>query len=861
VLHGRDREREAARVLVEAAAAGRGGVLVVRGERGSGRTALLDEAATAPVGCVLRVTGVPAEAELSFAAVHRLLHPLRHRLDRLPDPQRAALRVVLGWEHRDFDPFRIALGVLTLLSDEAAQAPLLVTVDDAEHLDRASTEVFGFVARRVAAERVAVLVATADTGRDDWADLPTLRLRPLHRKAARQVVEDVCPEVTDEVADRLIHDAAGNPLLLHELCAALPHGVRHHRQAAPEHLAPAGRLGRALADRVAALPAGSRTALLVVAAEDGGALTAVLGASRALGADGDALTPLVARGLVVVEGGRVRCHPPALRSVVYLAQPLPARVRAHRALAEVLAGDPARRVRHLAECTLEVDEELAKEVAAVGERAGAAGDAVAAAKLLQQAAQLTGDAPTRAAHLVDAAVCLWTAGDPGQALDLIELAGPQVEGVGPVAGIALVRLLAGLVGDTPPAAAHRALLDTARPLLDSRPRPAEQLLAAAAYAAWLAGDPVGVRAADDLRAAREPTGEHTCYLGDVSEFVPAVPGPASFVGDVAALVDDVEAGRWARAETAATALLHTAADNDHLNAACLANAVLAWLAAMRGQAERCARHAESALAVAEPHGVALAGALATWATGLLALGEGRIDDAVQHLRTVVADRTPRAHPAVALAAVADLLESMVRDADYAGAWALVHEFDLERAGLRRQFRGALALRCRALVAGRDGGPLFEKALRQPGVPQFEVARTQLVYGEWLRRHREVRAARGRLRAALDVFDRLGCLSWAERCRAELRASGAPSGPPRVEDRVDLADLTPREREIVRTVITGKTNREVAAELFISPRTVGDHLHKLYSKLGISSRHELRFLFTDEQDGQDQRAPRTNRSTE
>ena len=832
---------------------------MVRGERGSGRTALLDEAADSSGVHVLRVAGVPAETDLSFAAVHRLLHPLRHRLDRLPDPQRSALRVVLGWEHHDFDPYRIALGVLTLLSDEAAETPVLVAVDDAEHLDRASTEVFGFVARRVAAERVAVLVATADTGRDDWADLPTVRLRPLHRKAARQVVGDVSPEVTDEVAERLVYDAAGNPLLLHELCAALPHPVRHHRRAAPEHLAPGGRMGRTLADRVAELPASSRTALLVVAAEDGGALTAVLGASRALGADGDALTPLVASGLAVVDGGRIRCHPPALRSVVYLAQPLPARVRVHRALAEVLSGDPARRVRHLAECTLEVDEELAKEVAAAGEREGAAGDAVAAAKLLQRAAQLTGDAATRAAHLVDAAVCLWTAGDPGQALDLIEMAGPQVEGAGPVAGIALVRLLAGLVGDIPPAVAHRDLLDTARPLLDSQPRPAEQLLAAAAYAAWLAGDADGVRAANELRGRPEPNDGHT-YLGDVSDLVPAVPGPASFVGDVATLVDDVEAGRWVRAETAATALLHTATDNDHGNAACLANAVLAWLAAMRGQSASCARHAEAALAVAEPHGVALAGALATWATGLLALGEGRIDDAVQHLRTVVADRTPRAHPAVALAAVADLLESLVRDADYAGAWALVHEFGLERAGLRRQFRGALALRCRALVAGRDGGPLFEKALRQPGIPQFEVARTQLVYGEWLRRHREVRAARGRLRTALDVFDRLGCLSWAERCRAELRASGAPIGPSQTEDRVDLADLTPREREIVRTVITGKTNREVAAELFISPRTVGDHLHKLYSKLGISSRHELRFLFTDEQDGQEQRTTRTNRST-
>jgi DNA-binding CsgD family transcriptional regulator len=870
VLSGRDHEYASLLSTVDAARTGRGATVVVRGERGSGRTALLDAVARAAGDAVrvLTVTGVATEAHLPFAAVHQLLRVLEPWQADLPEPQAAALRTVFGLDTADFDPYLISLSVLALLSRAAARTPLLVVVDDADLLDRRSAGTLAFAARRVSGEPLAFLVAT--TGDDDeqdgpdWSGLPELRLGPLGRAVCRDLVARHCPGATTAVTERLVDDAGGNPQVLIELCEALPGDVRRGRQPMPVHVAPAGRLGRALAARFERLPPDTRTALLVVAAEGTGGLGTVLGACRSLGLDDAALAPAVAAGLLAVDQGRLWCRPAVLAAVAYHASPLPARLRAHEVLAGAPALDHAGQVRHRAECALGVDEDLAADMAAVARRHRQAGDPHTAVEVLNRAATLTADPARRARLLVDAAGCAWLADNPPRAAALVEAAAPLARDADVVAGIALLRGLREH-GDGSPATAYRLLLDGAQPVMTAHPRLAARMLATAEHAAWLADDGAGREKAADLRGTLTgvPPDDGPA---SASLYPPAVPddradersddrgddhgddhgGPLPSLADsafIAALPDvvaDVEGGRWDRAEERTAAVVRGAAGNGQSNSAWLATALLAWVAAMRGDAPTCHRLAEAVLDVAAPRSLLLAGALAQWAVGLLALGEGRIDEATGRLRDVVGGRR-NGHAAVAVAAVADLLEALVRAGNYAEAWQLLNRFDGDGAPLRQRFGGALAVRCRAMVAGRGSAPLFEDALRGPALPPFETARTQLVYGEWLRRHREVRSARVRLHAALDTFELLGARPWAARCRAELRAAGHRVGAERMRADQDRVVLTPRELQIACSVAAGKSNREVAAELFISPRTVSDHLYKLFPKLGISSRHELRDL--------------------
>lgn len=844
--------------VVDTARAGDGATVVVRGERGSGRTALLDEV-TRSVGDAVRVlaiTGVSTEADLPFAAVHQLARMLERWLDALPEPQAAALRTVFGLDSAEFDPYRISLSVLTLLSRAAAERPLLVVVDDADQLDRQSASTLGFVARRVGGEPIAFLVATTGCEDEpdvssDWSGLPELWLGPLDPAACRELVARHCPGATTAVTERLVADAGGNPQVLIELCQSLPAEVRRGRQPLPTHVVPAGRLGRALAARFERLPQDTRTAMLVVAEEGGGGLGTVLGASRLLGLDDSALAPAVSAGLLSIDQGRVRCRPPVLAAVVHHASPLAARLRAHDALAGALAHDRARQVLHQAERTLGVDEDLAADLAVVAHRYRRADDPRTAVEVLCRAAALTADTGRRARLLVDAAECAWVADNPRRVDALVEAAAPLAQETEGLARIALLRGLREL-GDGSPAVAYRILVDGARPVLADHPDLAGRMLATAEHAAWLADDLTGHAHAAALRATLSggpPNGRAvttaSLYPLVVGGHDPTDPLPSladsSFLGAVPELVGDVEAGRWERAEDRIGAVVRGGEDNGQSNAVWLATALLAWLAAMRGDGAACHRLADSVLDVAPARRLALAGAIARWAVGLLALGEGRIDDAVGRLREVVGDRSATTHAAVAVAAVADLVEALARAGSYAEAWTVMNRFDGDGTELRQRFGGALVLRCRALVAGRGGAPLFEDALRGASLPPFETARTQLVYGEWLRRHREVRPARVRLRAALDCFELLGARPWVARCHAELRAAGHRIGADRGRAEQGWVVLTPRELQIARSVAAGKSNREVAAELFISPRTVSDHLYKLFPKLGISSRHELRDL--------------------
>ncbi len=827
---------------------------------------------------LVRAAGSEAESALPFAAVHQLLRPLRHRIDGLPAPQRTALRAVFGLEQAVPDAYLVSLATLTVLTDVARERPVVLAVDDAHWFDSRSADVLTFVARRIEREAVAVIIATGDRG-GRFAGLDEIRLGPLDDEHARSLLLAQCGDAVPSVVDRVLAEAAGNPLALLELSRALSADQVRGVEPIPEHLRTTGRLATSLLRLVERLPEQTRHLLLLAAAEHDGELGTVIAAARAAGLPPESIGTAVAKGLIATTDHRLRFHPPMLRSVVYHGASTADRQRAHRSVAAVLGADDPRRVLHRAACAWQVDEPLAEELAQVAGRYLGEGNHQAAARTLERAAQLTGRHEHKISHVVRAAECSWLSGHSPRARALLDLADPTGGSTELRARVAYLRGTA-TQADGSPADSHRLLLDGARPVLRTHPDLAREMVVMAARAAWLGNDGPALTNALDMLAGLDrpaPAGAHELPAAagtthnepappDVRES-PAGLGPADRPSEVtswpAALVwpaelapartrslplgapplviADIEAGRLSEAENRAHAALRRL-PAEQLGTSCLLHALLAWVAATRGDAERCREHATAALDTGTPRRIALGTAVAHRALGLLALGEGKVGQASLHLREAVDDRGPGGHPAVALAALPDLVEALVREGDLGEARQLRerHEQLAVRSGTA--VHRALAARCRALVSGDEQAvALFAEALSEHVLPPFEQARTRLLLGSRLRRARRVKDAKVHLHAALTRFDSLGSELWAAHSRSELRAAGDPAGGgPTTEPEV-LAELTPRELQIVQSVAEGMTNRQIAAELFVSPRTISDHLYKLFPKLGISSRHQLREL--------------------
>jgi DNA-binding CsgD family transcriptional regulator len=771
MLRGRDVERQRLGQVMNRALAGSGSTTVLYGPPGSGRSALVDDLVDAAGDdfTVLRGAGVATESGLSFATLHQLLRPLLSDVDGLPGPQAAALRAVFGLDGGVPDRYLVGLATLTLLGERARTRPVLVTVDDVEHVDPCSARTLVFVARRLADEPVALVLVCGPQPPTEFADFAAAPLLPLDDHSAVQLLHDRYPDLLEQVTARVVAEAAGNPLALRELAGGLNQDQRQGRAPLPSHLPLRGRLERELARRMRRLPAGARRLLLVAAADTTGSLVTVMDAARAHGVDERDLGRAVNAGLLITAHGRVRFDPLVLRSVVYLGSPTAERQRAHRALGEVLGREHPHQAQHLAESTWRVDEGLA-------------------------------------GSLIDAAESAWRDGDPLRVTTLLDTVRGTAVDVESAARITLLRALV-VYADGSPGDAVGLLRSTAAAVLERNPELAARMRAVAEHAAWLVNEP-------DTRRI-------------TALWPPAVPEELR-ASSLPELIADLESGQWTRLTERARAELDGGEGRKQITASCLTTALLALVAARRGDHAGCHRY------VAEVgHRVPLASALAQWASGHLALGSGDIDEAVPLLRGTVAGTV---HAAVGLAALPDLVEALVRGRRMAAASTILSEADgwVEHEALR--------LRCRALLAGRAAGALYEEALAAPDLPPFERARTQLLYGEWLRRHHKVTSARDQLRTALAGLDLLGARGWAERCRIELRAAGQPlERARRVPVPPTFVELTPREREIVRSVAKGRSNRQIADELFISPRTVSDHLYKLFPKLGISSRHQLRDL--------------------
>ncbi|WP_372404122.1 AAA family ATPase [Streptomyces luteireticuli] len=901
MLIGREREQSELSAVIAAVQQGTSDCLLLRGPAGIGKSALLHHMAeqAGPGIRVLRGIGVESEAELPYAALHQLLRPLAPFGARLPDPQAAALRSAFGIDSAPADRFLVALAALALLSEASRGTPLLLLVDDAHWIDTPSSDALQFVARRLGAEGVAVVFAARDATPDGSPAFPApgvreLRVGPLDPDAARSLLARRLPAAAPATRERVLREANGNPLALVELPTALSPGQVSGEAALPDELPLTERLQRLFLHRAADLLALPGNALLLAAAEHNGDLAVVLRAAEHTERAMDELSTAATRGLVHLDQHHIRFSHPLVRSALRQGAPLNERRAAHLALAGAVGTGDDRHAWHLAAAAVGFDDHSAGLLAQLADRTRCTGGVATAAKALRRAAALASDPGTRARLLTDAAECAWKAAEPHQAQALLTQA-ESLAGT-PALRAGLLRVRGAIThASEDPADACAMLLETARLTRDTDPRQAGESLVMAARSAWIANTPEQLADIADLleglpstpatRDARRFAG-HLRYVGSVT-YNERPPGPAGadtpvtwlcpnhprpwvwppvflphLLGSTGPVLQALQhaadalrkegamgtlpmtlaplvslqllTGDWSAAGTNATEALTLALETGQLGPAGHLRAMLAWIAAARGDSDRCRQLATASLDITVPRRVSSAVALAHWALGLDALAAGRPHDAARLLGEICTPEGPAHHYMVRQLALPDFVEACVRagEADRARA-ALDDEAPHVPPHLRPDRR------CRALLArGDDAEEHFLAALEDAGPSAFDTGRCHLLYGEWLRRNRRIKQARDHLLRAEEQLDTVGAAPWAEQARAELRAAGTrtahrpPAGPPATDA------LTARELQVLRLAAQGLSNSEIAVRLFVSPRTVGYHLYKIFPKLGVTSRAQL-----------------------
>jgi DNA-binding CsgD family transcriptional regulator len=851
---------------------------------------------------VARIAGVESEMELPFAGLHQLCAPMLSHIEGLPPPQQRALRVALGLASGDPpDRFLVALGTLTLLAETAEKQPFLCFVDDAQWLDGASRQILGFVARRLLAEPVAIVFAVREPSEDDeLVGLPEMLLGGLDDENARSLLATVIPGRLDErVRDRIVAETRGNPLALLEL----PRGLSPKQLAGgfgvPELVPLSGRIEESFLRRLEELPAETRLLLLVAAAEPVGEPALMWRAATQLGISSMAIEPAARAGLLDV-GAQVRFRHPLVRSTVYRSASDLERRSAHRALAFVTDAElePDRRAWHHAQATQAPDEEVAIELERSAGRAQARGGLAAAAAFLRRAADLTAEPDQRAKRMLAAAQVNLQAGAFDEALGLLAAAeaGPLDE-----LGQARLDLLQAEVafsqnrgGDAP-----QLLLEAAGKFekLDARLARDTYLDAwgAALFAGRLAsaGGLHEVSKAVDIAPEPEDPPRASDLLLDgfalvftngrrvatpvLQRATQAFAGSGASVGEVL---------RWGWLATAAAVYLwdydtclaiatrevQLARDSGALEVLAIGANVMGQATALGGDVARTTLLVAEADAVTEatrtrvaPYGAlvlagfrgreseateliedtirdATAGGQGTavqyahWANAVLMNGLGRYEEALA-AATEASDDTPELF--VAMWSLSELVEAASRTGNIDTAAQALTRLEEHTRTTDSDWALGIEARSRALLAdGEAADGLYREAVERLGRTRLrpDFARAQLLYGEWLRRENRRSDAREQLRAAHEGFNSMGAEAFAERTRNELLATGEKVRSRRDDTR---DELTPQEEQIARFARDGWTNPEIAAQLFLSPRTVEWHLRKVFSKLGISSRRQLR----------------------
>jgi DNA-binding CsgD family transcriptional regulator len=902
MLRGRHDECEVLDRQLQRVRAGQSAVQVLRGEAGVGKTALLGYVAEHASECrVARVAGVESEMELAFAGLHQLCVPMLDGLGALPGPQREALRVAFGMQDGDVpDRFLVALAILSLLAEVAETQPLVCLVDDAQWLDRASAQALAFVARRLLAERIAMVFAVREpSDSNELSGLPELVVGGLSDGDARSLLASAIPGRLDEhVRDQIVAETRGNPLALLELPRGLTAAELAGGFGLPDARPLASRVEETFVQRIQALPRETQRLLLLAAAEPVGDVSLLWRAAERLGLRGDAGRPAEEAALIEL-GIRVRFRHPLARSAAYRAADFHDRQEVHRALSEATDPDtdPDRRAWHRAQAASGPDEEVADELERSADRAQARGGTAAAAAFLARAAELTPDPAERGRRALAAAQAKFDAAASEAALELLATA--ELAPLDELQRARLERLRAEIVfARTRGSGAPALLLAAARHLqpLDAAMARETHLeaLAAAMYAGRLGGDP-GVReaavAAQAAPAASQPPRATDLLLDGLatrfSEGYAAGVPPLRRAIDAFRRVEELTErdARWlwlacrlaqdlwddelwyelatgglrVARETGALRVLPIAATyraslHVHAGAFGLASSLIEeadaivqatgmaplkhaslMLAAWRGDEAEALELFEAGRREATARGEGLGLGVLEWATALLYNGSGRYAEAL-----AAAQRGCEQDDDGLFAwTLVELIEAGVRsDATDAASAAL------DRLSARTQASGtdwALGIEAasRALLSdGADAEPFYREAVerlaRSRGL--VHLARARLLYGEWLRReHRRV-DAREQLRAAHVDFNRIGAEAFAERARVELLATGE-TAPRRTVATREV--LTPQEAQIARMASDRQTNPEIGAKLFISPRTVEYHLRKVFTKLDITSRKELR----------------------
>jgi DNA-binding CsgD family transcriptional regulator len=873
--------------------------LVVHGEPGVGKTALLEYAGEAAREFrVVQTVGVEGEMELPYAALQQLCSPILELTERLPMPQGDALAVAFGLSAgAPPSPFLVGLAALGRLSEASQERPLLCVVDDAQWLDRASARSLAFVARRLLAEKIAFMCAAREFG-DTLAGLPELRVELLGRRDARTLLESVLPAPVDEhVLDRIVLETHGNPLALMEL----PRGMTPIQLAGGFGL-PAVPLSTSIEEsftrRLAKLPGDARRLLLIAAADPTGDPAVVWRAARQLGIPESIAETVEAEDLLEL-GVRVVFRHPLVRSAVYRAAGLKERRAVHRVLAEATDPqvDPDRRAWHRAQAASMPDENVAAELERSAGRAQARGGLAAVAAFLERAAALTPQPAHRAQRLLAAACANRDAGAPETALGL--LAGLEASLLDEL-GRARVEVLRGQIASEQRRGgeAGRLLLSAARLL-----EPLDPELARETYLEALAGamssdvEVVGgaTAVAQVAQAARAaPTGTAPPRTVDVlldafairltDGYAAAAPALARALQLLLADISNKDVGRLSVSNSRdsnivalemwddeavhrlaarqvqvardAGALVHlqfalsflarshmlagelTAAtlmiDEARLIAEATGNPALVnapmILAAFRGHEAQASELIEAT----SEEAAARRWTSNNYARSVLYNGLGR-HDAARDAAWEAMQPDPIGYGAYL---IGELAEAASRTGDRALLeYAL--EWLSERTGaISSEWATGIEARVRALLSeGEVAESLYRESIAHLSGPRvrLELARTHLLYGEWLRRERRRLDARKHLRIALEAFTSMGTEAFAGRAERELLATGEHARKRTVDT---LDQLTPQEEQVARLAAKGATNREIAAQLFISPSTVEYHLRKAFRKLDVKSRTQL-----------------------
>ena len=892
-LYGRDPELAALHALTEASRQSRSGVLVIRGAPGTGKSALLDNvAASSPGMRVLRATGIQGEAELAFAGLHQLVWPLRNLIGQLADAQAAVLHGVLGAaQDRPPGQFQVGAATLELLAAAAEEHPLLVLVDDAHWLDGPSAEAITFAARRLHDDPITLVLAIRDAPQTafDGSGFTELRLRGLDSGAAGALLDSGGP-MEPSVRAEVLRIAEGNPLALLELPRAL---AGQQPDGEPVRLTPA--LEDAFLARVHALPAPSQQLLLLAAADSTADPAVVLDAARHLGIQASAIDAAEAAGLLRLTATEVSFRHPLVRSAVYQSAPFSERAQVHRALART--ADPDRRAWHQAAALAGPDDTVADALEESAARAQARSGHGAAAAALQRSASLTTDPGIRARRLAAAAEAAWLAGRPAPAASLLRQAREVAADPNVAADIEYTQALIEMAGAAP-ADAYARLTRAAATVAAADPGRAQKLLLQAREAAYLSAEPQAEaevsRQAADLAAAQAGDPFAAAFLDGFARWLGPDPGSAVprlrqaldltdrsadprrlFWAGIAAVVlgDDERARRFFGQETArarsegsvamvaqaltmlsaieflqghgasaratATEGLELAQATGQRNIACFHLAVLARVAASFGTEDETRSLVMQCYDATANRKVPPIEHITAVALGEMELARGNPERALAHLSEVAAAGPRPGDPLSRLSAVPSYAEASIRAGQPDLAASAAASFGHWAAATRSAPDLALHARLLALLAPADAAdPHFARALRLHLTAQrpFDRARTELLYGESLRRRRERLQAREHLRVALDLFERLGAHPWAGRARTELRASGETARP-RVPGPTE--QLTPQELQVARFIAAGASTRQAASQMFLSPRTIDAHLRSIYAKLGITSRAELR----------------------